>query len=101
MKSRWWFKRTCLLIGLLGLLNACHPTSFTVGRGAPDQHQVVKQQNKFLFLGLVHTGIAPDTKVMSNHATDYTITVKLTFTDVLLNVVTLGIYSPLTVEVEY
>ncbi len=101
MKSQGWFKKGCLLICLVGVLSACHPTSFTVGRGAPDQHQVAKQRNKFLFLGLVHTGIAPDTKLMSNQATDYTITVKLTFTDVLLNVVTLGVDSPLTVEVEY
>jgi hypothetical protein len=98
-----WGLRLSRAFGLflfLAVASSCHPTSFTVGKGA-EQHHIVKQKNKFLFLGLVHTGIAPDTKEMSNHASDYTITVKLTFTDVLLNVITLGIYSPLTVQVEY
>jgi Bor protein len=80
-------------------LCACHPTHFTVGNGA-QQHQVVKAQNKFLFLGLVHVGTAPDARAMSNHATDYRITVRLTFADVMLNAITFGIYSPITVEVE-
>ena len=82
------------------LLCACHPTHFVVGRGAQEK-QVTTQRNKFLFLGLVHIGKAPDPKLMSNQAADYTITVKLTFTDVVLNVLTLGVYSPLTVQVTH
>jgi hypothetical protein len=81
-------------------LFACHPTHFVVGSG-PQQKKVVVQRNKFLFLGLVHVGRAPDTKAMSNYSTDYKITVQLTFVDVVLNVMTLGVYSPLTVKVEY
>lgn len=81
-------------------LSACHPTHFIVGKGA-QQKQVVTQRNNFLFLGLVHVGEAPDPKTMSNQSLDYTITVKLTFTDVMLNVITLGIYSPLTVQVTH
>lgn len=80
------------------LLSACHPTHFIVGKGAQEK-QVVTQRNKFLFLGLVHVGTAPDPKQMSKQASDYTITVKLTFTDVVLNIITLGVYSPLTVQV--
>jgi poly(3-hydroxyalkanoate) synthetase len=79
---------------------ACHPTHFIVGNG-PQQHQVAEARNKFLFLGLKHVGVAPDPKLMSNNATDYKITVKLTFADVMLNAITLGIYSPLTIQVEY
>ncbi len=86
-----------LLLFIL-LLSACHPTHFIVGKGAQEKH-VTTQQNKFLFLGLVHVGTAPDPKQMSKQATDYTITVKLTFTDVVLNIITLGVYSPLTVRV--
>jgi len=89
-----------LLIVLLMGTASCHPTHFVVGKG-PQQNQAIKQKNNFLFLGLKHIGTAPDPGVMSNHAMDYRITVKLTFSDVVLNVVTLGIYSPLTVEVEY
>jgi len=100
MRVRTWFRRACLLIFIAGILSACHPTHFVVGKG-PQQKQVVTQRNKFLFLGLKQISTPPDPNVMSNHATDYTITVKLTFTDVLLNVITLGVYSPLTVEVEY
>lgn len=89
---------TLLLISIL--LSSCHPTHFTVGKG-DQQHQVVKSRNKFLFLGLVHVGTAPDPTILSNHAADYKITVKLTFADVLLNAITLGVYSPITVEVAY
>lgn len=88
------------LLLLTLMLSACHPTHFMVGNGA-QQNKIVETKNKFLFLGLLHVGTAPDPKIMSNHATDYKITVKLTFADVLLNVFTLGVYSPLTVQVEY
>jgi len=71
-----------------------------VGKGE-QQHQVVKSRNKFLFLGLVHVGTAPNAAIMSKNSGDYTITVKLTFADVFLNVITLGVYSPITVEVAY
>lgn len=91
--------RAIALLLLTMILVSCHPTHFTVGNG-PHQHQVTKSKNKFLFLGLVHIGTAPDANVMSNHASDYEITVKLTFTDVLLNVITFGVYSPISVEVE-
>jgi len=92
--------RLILLLLFTLTLSACHPTHFMVGNGGK-QTNVVETKNKFLFLGLVHVGTAPDPKVMSNQATDYKITVKLTFADVLLNVFTLGVYSPLTVQVEY
>ena len=85
---------------LLLLLSSCHPTHFVVGKG-PQQNQVVKARNKFLLLGLKHVGTAPDPNIMSKNASDYKITVKLTPGDVVLNVVTLGIYSPLTVLVKY
>lgn len=100
MKSWSLFRKAVVLVSMIVLLNACHPTHFVVGKGPQAQH-VVKQRNKFLFLGLVHVGTPPDTKAMSQQAEDYKITVKLTFSDVLLNVFTLGIYSPLTVQVEY
>lgn len=88
-----------LLVCIL-FLSACHPTHFVVGKGAQEK-QVVTQRNNFLFLGLVHVGEAPDPKTMSNQSPNYTITVKLTFTDVMLNIITLGIYSPLTVQVTH
>jgi hypothetical protein len=89
-----------LLSVILLLTTACHPTHFVVGKG-PQQNNVAIERNKFLFLGLKHIGTAPDPKAMTNNAIDYKITVKLTFGDVLLNAITLGIYSPLTVQVEY
>jgi hypothetical protein len=100
MKSCSRIRKSVVLVCTVALLTACHPTHFVVGKG-PQQQHVVKQHNKFLFLGLVHVGTAPDTKAMSQQAEDYKITVKLTFPDVLLNVITLGIYSPLMVQVEY
>jgi len=93
-------KRVVPFALLLMLSSSCHPTHFVVGKG-PQQNQVVKARNKFLFLGLKHVGTAPDPNVMSKNASDYKITVKLTPGDVALNVMTLGIYSPLTVLVEY
>ncbi|WP_114782798.1 Bor/Iss family lipoprotein [Botryobacter ruber] len=92
-------KLTYLVLLVLGM-SACHPTQFVVGQEKP-REQVTVKRNKFLFLGLIHVGTAPDPKAMSHDATDYKITVKLTFKDVLLNAMTLGIYSPLTVQVEY
>jgi len=93
--------RLLVLASLITLtLSACHPTHFVVGKGS-QHHKTVESRNKFLFLGLVHVGTAPDPKVMSNQAADYKITVKLTFGDVLLNVITFGIYSPITVQVAY
>ncbi len=95
------FLKNLLLLLLFTLpLSACHPTHFVVGKGAQEK-QVVTQRNNFLFLGLVHVGTAPDPKQMSKQAADYTITVKLTFTDVVLNIITLGAYSPLTVQVTH
>ncbi|MBL7856065.1 MAG: hypothetical protein JNM57_00135 [Cyclobacteriaceae bacterium] len=88
------------LIFVLLFLSACHPTHFVVGEG-PQQHRVVTQRNKFLLLGTIPIGTPPDPNRMSNNAADYKITVKLTFLDVVLNVITFGIYSPLTVAVEY
>jgi hypothetical protein len=96
--SRWI--KLCSLTLFISLTTACHPTHFVVGNG-PQQNKTVVERNKFLFLGLKHVGKAPDPKVMCNNAKDYKITVKLTFADVLLNGITLGIYSPLTVMVEY
>lgn len=84
----------------MALMCSCHPTHFVVGKG-PQQHQVAKAHNKFLFLGVLHVGTAPDPNVMAKKSTDYKVTMKLTFADVALNVITLGIYSPITVEVEY
>jgi len=100
MKTLLIHQRLSLLVILTLTLSACHPTHFAVG-GGPKQHQVAESKNNFLLLGLVHVGTAPDPKVMSNQATDYEITVKLTFVDVVLNVITLGVYSPITVQVEY
>jgi hypothetical protein len=88
------------LILFISFTMACHPTHFVVGNG-PQQNKTVVERNKFLFLGLKHIGTSHDPKLMSNNAADYKITVKLTYGDVLLNAITLGIYSPLTVQVEY
>ena len=100
MKTVPTHQRLILLIVVTLALSACHPTHFAVGN-EPKQHKVAESRNNFLLLGLVHVGTAPDPKVMSNQATDYKITVKLTFLDVVLNVITLGVYSPITVQVEY
>jgi hypothetical protein len=100
MKYLAKFYSIASIVVLSFLLLSCHPTHFVVGKG-PQQHQVITERNKFLFLGLKHVGTAPDPNIMSKQANDYKITVKLTFADVVLNVITLGIYSPLTVQVEY
>ena len=100
MKTPVLLKRIIIINFFVITCGACHPTPFVVGKG-PQQHQVVEARNKFLFLGLKHIGAAPDPNIMTKQAADYKITVQLTFSDVLLNVVTLGVYSPLTVQVEY
>jgi hypothetical protein len=82
------------------LTSGCHPTTFVVGNG-PGQGREVTYRNKYLFLGLKPIGTPADPKVLAKGNPDYSITVKLTFTDLLLNVVTIGIYSPLTVTVKY
>jgi poly(3-hydroxyalkanoate) synthetase len=100
MKTFSAYQRFIQFFLLTLTLSACHPTHFVIGNGA-QHHKVVESRNKFLLLGLVHVGTAPDPAVMSNQATDYKNTVKLTFGDVVLNVITFGIYSPITVQVEY
>ena len=93
-------KAALLSLVLAFLLCACHPTHFVVGQGPQQQREAV-QKNKFLLVGLIPIGTPPAPKPMSQQAEDYQISVKLTFGDLLLNVVTLGIYSPLTVKVVY
>jgi hypothetical protein len=93
-------KHIAPFVMLVVSLSSCHPTHFVVGNG-PQQHHVAKAHNKFLFFGLKHIGTAPEPHAMSKNTSDYKITVKLTAVDVVVNVVTLGIYSPLTVQVEY
>ncbi|MCC8410345.1 Bor family protein [Mucilaginibacter sp. UR6-1] len=76
---------------------SCYVNTFNVGKGAQSNVKVSKW-NHYIFWGLAPAGVS-NPKELAGDATDYTVTIKHSFVNGLLNAITLGIYSPTTTEV--
>ena len=79
-------------------MSSCYNYSFMVGDG-PQSGAVVSGKNHY-FIGGLAKGQQTDYKELAGNSTDYQVTVKHTFVDGLINVLTFGIYTPTTTEVQ-
>jgi hypothetical protein len=92
MKKTFYSLALALLMS--SSLTSCYTYTMTVGNG-PKSNVEVKKMNHYLIYGLAPVSTA-DPKVMAAGATDYSVTIKHTFVDGLLNALTWGIYTPTT-----
>jgi len=86
-----------LVAGIAVTMTSCYTFTATVGNGPQSGTQIVAH-NHYLIAGLAPISTA-NTKDLAGDAKDYSITVKHSFVDGLLNMLTSGIYSPTTVIV--
>jgi hypothetical protein len=82
-----------LLVGT----SSCYTYQFSVGDGA-QVGATFTQKNHYLIYGLAPIGTS-DPKQMAKGAADYDVQIQHTFVDGLLNLITLGIYTPTTTTV--
>ena len=73
---------------------SCYTLTYTVGDGSKTG-EVIKKKNHYLVYGLAPLKTLDPTK-MAGDAKNYDVTIKHTFVDGLLNVLTSGIYTPTT-----
>lgn len=86
-----------LVIGICVSMSSCYTHTYNVGKGAQTGAST-KGKNNYLISGLI-TLNTTDPASMAGGATDYTVTTKHSFVDLILNAITLGIYSPTTTTV--
>lgn len=79
------------------LLSSCYVNTFNVGKGAQSNTRVTKW-NHYLINGLAPVGVS-NPQQMAGGATDYTVTVKHSFVNMLVTGITFGVYSPTTTVV--
>lgn len=79
------------------LLSSCYVNTFNVGKGAQGNAKSTKTNHYFIY-GLAQ-GSTANPQEMAGGASDYTVTIQHSFVNGLLNVLTLGIYTPTTTEV--
>lgn len=73
---------------------SCYTLTYTVGDGSKTG-EVIKKKNHYLVYGLAPLKTSDPTK-MASDAKNYDVTIKHTFVDGLLNVLTSGLYTPTT-----
>jgi len=73
---------------------SCYTLTYTVGDGSKTG-EVIKKKNHYLVYGLAPLKMSDPTK-MAGDAKNYDVTIKHTFVDGLLNVLTSGLYTPTT-----
>lgn len=73
---------------------SCYTLTYTVGDGSKTG-EVIKKTNHYLVYGLAPLKMSDPTK-MAGDAKNYDVTIKHTFVDGLLNVLTSGLYTPTT-----
>jgi hypothetical protein len=76
------------------LLSSCYTYTTVVGKGAQGNTKVTAW-NHYIIFGLAPVGVS-DAKAMAGDAEDYTVTVKHSFINGLINGLTFGIYNPTT-----
>tara|TARA_B100001093_G_scaffold494736_1_gene538493 strand:+ start:620 stop:847 length:228 start_codon:yes stop_codon:yes gene_type:complete len=69
-----------------------------VGEGS--QKGIVETEKQHNFVYGLASGKTPDTQKMAKGEKDYNVTTKHSFIDGLINVLTVGLYNPTTVEVK-
>ncbi len=87
-------KMTVVAFSAAMMLTSCYTYTSVVGNGAKGNTEV-KKWNHYLIDGLIPVGVS-DSKAMAGGASDYNVTVKHSFVNGLLSVITFGIYSPTT-----
>ncbi|MDZ4750871.1 MAG: Bor family protein [Flavobacteriales bacterium] len=83
-----------LVVGLSIGLTSCFTLTYSVGKGGTSG-TTVKEKNHYLIYGLAPLKTSNPTQ-MAGGAEDYTVTIKHTFVDGLIQSITLGIYTPTT-----
>lgn len=73
-------------------MSSCYTYTVSVGSGAQGT-QEVKRMNPYFINGLV-PGNVSDPKDLAGDAENYDVTIKHTFIDLLIGVITFGIFSP-------
>lgn len=91
--------RKLLLIVMIAGLSSCYSYTVTVGDGGTG-NTTRKGKNHYLVEGLFNIGTT-DYQVLAGNNTDYTVTIKHNFIDLVLTGITLGIYTPTTTIVTY
>lgn len=87
-----------IAMALSALLSSCYSHKFAIGDG-PKTGVVVTEKNHFFLYGLI-PGKVSDPQKMAGDAKDYEVNEIHTFVDGLLNVITLGIYTPTTTKIQ-
>ena len=90
-------KLLSLMFGLCLLLSSCYSYTSVVGDGPQGNRQVTKW-NHYVIYGLAPVGVS-DSKQMADGAENYSVFTRQTFVNGLVNVLTLGIYTPTTTTV--
>lgn len=91
------FTRLAVAFSAAVLLSSCYSYTSVVGNGAKGSEKVTKW-NHYVIGGLAPVGVS-DSKAMAAGATDYTVTTKHSFVNMLIGSLTFGIYSPTTTTV--
>ena len=87
------------LLSLLYLsMTSCYTLTYAVGTGS-QTGEIIKKKNHYLIFGLAPLKTSDPTK-MAGETKNYDITIKHTFVDGFLNLITYGIYNPTTTIVK-
>jgi hypothetical protein len=87
----------CMLLLSL-LMSSCFVARFNVGEG-PEHVIVEKGKNHYFLFGIV-PGNRVNVPQMADDKKNYKVTFKHSFVDVVLSIITIGIYTPTTVIIE-
>jgi hypothetical protein len=90
-------KTTIAFILAVSMLSSCYTYTSVVGKGAQGG-QAMTHQNHYLIAGLVPLKMS-DSKAMSGGASDYDITTTHNILDLIIGIITFGIYTPTTTTV--
>lgn len=83
------------VVCLLSLsMASCYTLTYTVGDGSKTG-EVIKKKNHYLIYGIAPLKTSDPTK-MAGDAKNYEVTIKHTFVDGFLNLLTYGLYTPTT-----
>jgi len=75
-------------------MTSCYTLTYTFGTGT-QTGETIKKKNHYLIYGIAPLKTSDPTK-MAGDAKNYQVTIKHTFVDGLLNLLTYGIYTPTT-----
>lgn len=80
------------------LMSSCYTHQFVIGEG-PQTGVMITERNNFFLYGLV-PGKVSDPQKMAGEAKNYEITETHTFVDGLIGVLTFGIFTPTTTNIQ-